>query len=427
MASKSSPTSGPAVPWAEELRPQRLEDVAGQRHLLGEDSPLLEEGLHSMLLWGPPGCGKTTLARLLAERSGARLVAISPVAAGIKEVKAHLSDAERLLNLGQATVIFVDEAHRFNKAQQDYFLPAVEQGTITFIGATTENPSFEINSALLSRVTVYQLRPLAAADLGQICDRVSKAKGLQIAPKLQELLLAYADGDARQLLNIIELLAKKGKQLGEDRVKDLRRAVLRKHDKGGDSYYDQISAFIKSMRGSSVDGSLYWMCRLLDGGTEPLYVSRRMIRFATEDIGLADVNALQVALNADQQYRILGSPEGELGLAVAAVYLAVAPKSNAVYNAFGQVSKQVAAGGTEPVPLHLRNAPTELMKDLGHGDGYRYAHDEPHHYAAGVSYLPEGMRPLNAYKPTALGFEERVGKRLDFLRGLDAAAKGKTS
>ncbi|MBF2734932.1 MAG: replication-associated recombination protein A [Betaproteobacteria bacterium AqS2] len=422
MASKSSTEGGRQPPWAEELRPQRLEDFVGQRHLLGEGSPLLEEGLHSMLLWGPPGCGKTTLARLLATRSGARFASLSPVVAGIKEVKERIAEAESLSNLGQEMVIFVDEVHRFNKAQQDYFLPAVEQGVFTFIGATTENPSFEINSALLSRVTVYQLRPLGDADLAALAARISEVKGLSIAPKLLELLTAYADGDARQLLNVIELLAKKGPKLDESSVKDLRRAVLRRHDKGGDSYYDQISALIKSIRGSSVDGCLYWLCRLLDGGTEPRYVTRRLIRIATEDVGLADVNALTVALNADRQYRILGSPEGELGIAMAAVYLAVAPKSNAIYNAFGKVSKLVAKGSSAEVPPHLRNAPTELMKELGYGKEYRYAHDEPHHYAANATYLPEGVGPLDAYKPTAQGFEERVGRRLEFLRSLDEAA-----
>lgn len=424
MASKSSTEGGRPRPWAEELRPQRLEDFVGQRHLLGEGSPLLEEGLHSMLLWGPPGCGKTTLARLLAGRSGARFAALSPVAAGIKEVKERIAEAESLQGLGQAMVIFVDEVHRFNKAQQDYFLPAVEQGVFTFIGATTENPSFEINSALLSRVTVYQLRPLEDADLAALAARVSEVKGLSIAPKLLELLTAYADGDARQLLNVVELLAKKGPKLDEGSVKDLRRAVLRRHDKGGDSYYDQISALIKSIRGSSVDGCLYWLCRLLDGGTEPRYVTRRLIRIATEDVGLADVNALTVALNADRQYRILGSPEGELGIALAAVYLTVAPKSNAIYSAFGKVSKLVAKGGSAEVPPHLRNAPTELMKELGYGKEYRYAHDEPHHYAANATYLPEGVGPLDAYQPTAQGFEERVGRRLEFLRSLDEAAAG---
>lgn len=415
-------------PWADEFRPTSLDEIVGQRHLVGKDGALRAAPIHSLLLWGPPGCGKTTLARVLAERAKAQWEAISPVSAGVKDLRECVRRArERLEDQGTATVVFVDEAHRFNKSQQDYFLPHVEGGLLTFIGATTENPSFEINSALLSRVTVYRLDPLSEEDIKELLDRVCDKKGLEVSAAAKKMIAKEADGDARRLINTLEQLAAASTKIGERDIKGLSLARLRRFDKRGDDFYDQISAMIKSMRGSDPDAALYWLCRMLDGGADPLYLSRRVIRLATEDIGLADPNALSVAVNADTQFRILGSPEGELGIAMAVIYMACAPKSNAAYKAFDRMMSVVQDKGSEPVPNHLRNAPTKLMAEQGHGKDYRYAHDEPHGYAAGERYLPEGMGPMDAYEPTGRGFEKEILHRMNALRKLDgkAAAKGR--
>lgn len=414
-------SSSPPAPWAEKLRPTSLAEFVGQRHLVGAAGLLGERKLHSMLLWGPPGCGKTTLARILAHAANAEMATLSPVSSGVKELRAVVARAGELSEQeGRQTVVFVDEAHRFNKAQQDYFLPHVETGLIIFVGATTENPSFEINAALLSRLVVYRLDPLSKEELGQVLARVVAANELALDAAVAAQLVEHADGDARRLINLVEQLAEDGGALDEASLAKLNFAQLRRHDRKGDEFYDQISALIKSVRGSNPDAALYWLCRMLDGGAPPLYISRRLIRLATEDVGLADPAALGVTLDADKSYRVLGSPEGELSLAQAAVYLATAPKSNAVYRAFAQVGAKVAKGGTEPVPLHLRNAPTELMRSQGNAEGYRYAHDEPHAYAAGVDYLPAGMEPLAAYAPSGRGFEKEIAKRMAALRKLDA-------
>ena len=414
-------------PWADELRPSNLAEFIGQEHLVGEKGPLSNQELHSLILWGPPGCGKTTLAKLLVAQSKHEFVMISPVSTGIREVKEIFQHAQELQDeQNKHTVIFIDEVHRFNKAQQDYFLPVVENGLITLIGATTENPSFEINSALLSRLTTYTLNELSNEDLGKILARIIKIKKLKITKSVQEILIDLADKDARQLINYLEILASKNKTISKEDIKDLNISLMHKHDKKGDSYYNLISALIKTIRGSNIDASLYWLCRLLDAGTQPEYIARRLIRIATEDIGMADPNALNVALNADKQYRILGSPEGELGLAEAVVYLAISPKSNRLYEAYTKVSKMVASGKTEPVPLHLRNAPTKLMKDLGWSKDYKYAHSEEEHYVPNENYLPKGVKPFTAYQPTEQGLEERIKKRMEYFRSLDAKAK-KTS
>ena len=423
-----------AQPLAERLRPKSVADVAGQRHLLAPGKPLAvafaSGKLHSMILWGPPGVGKTTLARLMADAFNADFIAISAVLAGVKEIRDAVARAEATrAQYGRATILFVDEVHRFNKAQQDAFLPFVEQGVLTFIGATTENPSFEVNGALLSRAAVYVLEPLSPDDLAILLDRAADAvmPGIAFAAPARDALIAYADGDGRRLINLVEQLAVATKEAGRDAV-DLTfleatiARSLRRFDKGGEAFYDQISALHKSVRGSDPDAALYWMCRMLDGGADPLYVARRLIRMASEDIGLADPRALRLALDAAESYERLGTPEGELALAQCVLYLAAAPKSNAAYVAFNAAKAFIADDGSRPVPLRLRNAPTKLMKGLGYGKGYRYAHDEEGGYAAGEHYLPDDMTPQNFYVPTDRGLEARIREKLDALRVRDKDA-----
>ncbi len=421
----------PDAPLAERLRPRTLDEVVGQQHLLGPGKPLrlaFEAGKpHSMILWGPPGVGKTTLARLMAQAFEAEFIAISAVLAGVKEIREAVARAEIVLQQsGRRTILFVDEVHRFNKSQQDAFLPFVEQGLITFIGATTENPSFEVNGALLSRAAVYVLQPLTAADLAELVARgASKSLFLfTLSDSARDSLVAYADGDARRLLNMVEQIATAAEQtkrtdVDDDFVKQTLTQSLRRFDKGGDAFYDQISALHKSVRGSAPDAALYWLTRMLDGGADPLYMGRRLIRMAVEDIGLADPRALRVALDACETYERLGTPEGELALAQAALYLAVAPKSNASYVAYNRARELVRSDQSRPVPEHLRNAPTKLMKDLGYGREYRYAHDEPGAYAAGETYLPDGMPSADLYQPTDRGLEAKIADKLAHLRALD--------
>ena len=436
------------APLAERLRPRTPDEVIGQAHLLGPGRPLrvaFETGrLHSMILWGPPGVGKTTLARLVAGAVRSRFIVLSAVLAGVKDIRDAVEQARAERGpagsagaSGRGTVVFVDEVHRFNKAQQDAFLPHVESGLFTFIGATTENPSFEVNSALLSRATVHVLKPLDEADLQRLIDRARSATG---APALTAAasarLIGYADGDARRLLNAYEALAElataaqtalsgdtaQAAEIGEPLLEQALGEMLRRYDKGGDQFYDAISALHKSVRGSDPDASLYWLARMLDGGVDPRYVARRVIRMASEDIGLADPRGQELALQAAAVYERLGSPEGELALAQAVVYLAVAPKSNAVYTAWKAARAFVKSDGTRPVPMHLRNAPTALMKQLDHGKGYRYAHDEAQGFAAGERYLPEGLPALRFYAPVPRGLELRIGERLAELRRLNAGA-----
>ncbi len=424
----------PAAPLAERLRPRTLDEVVGQAHLLGPGKPLrlsFESGKpHSMILWGPPGVGKTTLARLMAQAFDAEFVAISAVFSGVKDIREAVQRAELTLQQrGRHTILFVDEVHRFNKAQQDAFLPFVEQGLLTFVGATTENPSFEVNNALLSRAAVYVLEPLDEADLAALLERALQHAGhpLALDARARELIIGYADGDARRLINMVEQIetaaATRGvTQVDEHLVRDTLTQSLKRFDKGGDQFYDQISALHKSVRGSAPDAALYWMCRMLDGGAAPLYVGRRVVRMAVEDIGLADPRALRLALDACETYERLGSPEGELALAGAVVYLALAPKSNALYNAYNAARALIGRDKSRPVPEHLRNAPTRLMKELGYGSEYRYAHDEPGGYAAGENYLPEGVTQT-FYEPTERGLEAKIKNRLAELRALDDAAR----
>jgi len=431
------PQPAPQPPLAESMRPQRLEDVVGQPHLLGEGKPLSVAArsgkLHSMILWGPPGVGKTTLARLMARACDAEFIALSAVLSGVKDIRDAVERARATLrDSGRPTILFVDEVHRFNKAQQDAFLPFVEQGLFTFIGATTENPSFEVNSALLSRAAVYVLKPLSEEELRVLFERARAGplRGLEFTDEARAVLIGFADGDARRLLNMLEQTADAASSAGRDQidtdyVRQTLASKLRQFDKGGDAFYDQISALHKSVRGSAPDAALYWLCRMLDGGADPLYVGRRLIRMAVEDIGLADPRALRMTLDACETYERLGTPEGELALAEAAVYLACAPKSNAVYNAYSQAREFVSADGSRPVPVHLRNAPTRLMKELGYGHAYRYAHDEPEAYAAGEQYLPDGMREVRFYQPTPRGLEGKIAEKLAHLRELDQEAKKK--
>ena len=415
----------PRAPLAEALRPQALDDVVGQQHLIGPGRPLrlaFESGKpHSMILWGPPGSGKTTLARLMAKTFDAEFVALSAVFSGVKDIREAVQQAEaELARSGRHTILFVDEVHRFNKAQQDAFLPYVERGVITFVGATTENPSFEVNSALLSRAAVYVLEPLGEEDLGALLQKT----GLNIDDEARARLIGFADGDARRLLNAVEILANTGAQHVDAAYLDRTLAKnLRRFDKGGEQFYDQISALHKAVRGSNPDAALYWLVRMLDGGADPLYVARRMVRMASEDIGLADPRALRLTLDACETYERLGTPEGELALAEAVLYLAVAAKSNAVYEAYNAARAFVSHDTTRPVPMHLRNAPTRLMKDLGYGKEYRYAHDEAGAYAAGENYFPDGMSAPEWYRPSGRGLEERIRDKLAELRSLDAAAR----
>ena len=425
----------PATPLAERLRPQTLADVIGQPHLLGPGKPLqlaFESGKpHSMILWGPPGSGKTTLARLMAHAFDAEFIAISAVLSGVKDIREAIERARiALQRTGRPTLLFVDEVHRFNKAQQDAFLPYVEQGLITFIGATTENPSFEVNSALLSRAQVYALKALSDAELSQLFERASSIAlpALQFTREASDLLVSFADGDARRLLNLLEQTknaaeTEKNTEIDAGYLRKVLSRNARKFDKGGDAFYDQISALHKSIRGSSPDAALYWLCRILDGGADPHYIGRRLIRAAVEDIGLADPRALPLALDACEVFERLGSPEGELALAQAALYLACAPKSNAVYLAYKKARKHIEQDTSRPVPIHLRNAPTKLMQEMGHGKAYRYAHDEPEAYAAGENYFPDGMPESRFYQPTPYGLEAKITDKLTYLKELDARAK----
>jgi len=421
------------VPLAERLRPKSVEEVVGQRHLLGEGRPLwvaLRAGRpHSMILWGPPGVGKTTLARLMANAFNAEFIAISAVLAGVKEIREAVERARLTREqYGRSTIMFVDEVHRFNKSQQDAFLPHVESGLLTFIGATTENPSFEVNGALLSRAQVYVLESLKAGDLDQLIERGFEAEKVDSTADARLRLAEFADGDGRRALNLVEQVAQSALVEGRrgvdvDFVNAASQRAGRRFDKGGDNFYDQISALHKSVRGSDPDASLYWLVRMLDGGVDPRYLARRMIRMASEDIGLADPRALDVAITAADVYERLGTPEGELALAECVVYLAIAAKSNAVYMAYNLAKAFVAEDGTRPVPMHIRNAPTKLMKNLGMGKDYRYAHDESEGYAAGENYFPDGMERPNWYQPTDRGLEAKIRERLDHLRSLDARAK----
>ena len=431
-AAAGAPTGPPAgAPLAEVLRPQNLDEVIGQAHLLGPGMPLRVAfeiaRPHSMILWGPPGVGKTTLARLMARSFDADFIAISAVLGGVKEIREAVKAAEEARTRGRSTILFVDEVHRFNKSQQDAFLPYVESGLFTFIGATTENPSFEVNGALLSRATVYVLKPLAEADMRGLLVRAAAHVKMAIDETASVRLIGWADGDARRLLNAVEIVAaaataERLESIGADFVANSLSTNLRRFDKGGDAFYDQISALHKSVRGSNPDASLYWFVRMLDGGADPRYLARRLVRMASEDIGLADPRALRLALDGAETYERLGSPEGELALAQVVVYLAVAAKSNAVYAAYNAVRAHIAQDGSRAVPEHLRNAPTRLMKDLGHGRDYRYAHDEDGAYAAGETYLPAGMAAQHWYEPSGRGLEIRIGEKLAELRAQDEAA-----
>jgi len=423
-------------PLADRMRPSSLEGYIGQKHLLAEGKPLqqaISSGHpHSMIFWGPPGTGKTTLGKLIAGYCDMEFITISAVLAGVKEVRAAVARAQQLQQeQGRRTLLFVDEVHRFNKSQQDAFLPYVEDGTFTFIGATTENPSFELNNALLSRARVYVLQSLQSKDLREIIDRAMSDpdlgvadRGVELADDLRDQLSEAVDGDGRRVLNLLEIAidladSKGQKQVEESDLAEVLSGTLRRFDKGGEAFYDQISALHKSVRGSSPDGALYWLCRMLDGGCDPVYLMRRIVRMASEDIGNADPRGLRIALDAWESFDKLGRPEGELAIAQAVVYLASAPKSNAVYTAFNAAMHDVRSQGSAEVPIHLRNAPTKLMTELGYGKEYRYAHDEPDAYAAGENYFPENMTPRNYYQPVNRGLEIKIAEKLARLKELD--------
>ena len=431
-----------ARPLADRMRPRSIDEFIGQEHILGPGKPLrtaIEAGrAHSMVFWGPPGTGKTTLGRLVATHSSARFLSLSAVLSGVKEIREVIAEAKRRrAEHGEDCVLFVDEAHRFNKSQQDAFLPHVENGTVVFIGATTENPSFELNNALLSRTRVYVLEALGQDAIVAVIDRALAdaerglgAMRLKMAPALRRILAGAVDGDARRALNLLEvaadLVTDTSRTLSEDvLLRVLEGGSARRFDKGGDAFYDQISALHKSIRGSNPDGALYWLARMLDGGCDPRYLARRIVRIASEDIGLADPRALALALDAWEVQERLGSPEGELALAHAAVFMACAPKSNAVYTAFGEAMRDAREHGSLEVPKHLRNAPTRLLESLGHGEGYRYAHDEPDAYAAGERYLPDALQQRRYYEPSGQGLEGRIAEKLRQLRALDDDARTK--
>ena len=429
----------PAAPLAERLRPHTLDDVVGQQHLIGAGKPLrvaVEGGQpHSMLLWGPPGVGKTTLARILAQSFNAQFLPVSAVFSGVKDIREAVNKAEIALQQGRTTILFVDEVHRFNKAQQDAFLPYVESGLLTFIGATTENPSFEVNPALLSRAQVYVLQALSADELAALTAKVlalPEYRSFSLEADAQKLLIQTADGDARRLLNLLEQLLRAAatrriNRLNADFLSDSLGSQIRRFDKGGESFYNQISALHKSVRGSHPNAALYWLCRMLDGGADPHDLARRIVRMAWEDIGLADPRALTIANEAAHTYERLGSPEGELALAQAVLYLAAAAKSNAGYTAYNQMRQFVKQHGSAEVPPHLRNAPTKLMQELGYGRAYRYAHDEPHAYAAGETYMPEGLAEPDFYQPVPRGLEAKIAEKLSWLKDLDEAAPSSTT
>lgn len=427
--------NAPLPPLAERMRPQNLDDMVGQNHLIGKGKPLrmaLESGApHSMILWGSTGIGKTTLARILAQAFDAQFIALSAVLSGVKEIRETIAQAQIAQQQGKRTIVFVDEVHRFNKSQQDAFLPHVESGLLTFIGATTENPSFEVNPALLSRAQVYVLKALTAEELRQLYDKVFRLpenQNLAMHDVARELIIQTADGDARKLLNLLEQIIQAAKsqsqpEIDESFVAQALGERLRRFDKGGEQFYNHISALHKSVRGSHPNAALYWFCRMLDGGADPRYLARRIVRMAWEDIGLADPRALQIANDAASTFERLGSPEGELALAQAVLYLASAAKSNAGYVAYNQMRQFVREHGSDAVPVHLCNAPTKLIQELGYGREYRYAHDEPHAYAAGETYMPEGLAEPDFYQPVARGLEIKIAEKLAWLKQLDEMAE----